>query len=456
MLNKKFINFIVLLLSLLVFVTSSLYAQSDIKGKNTNDVINANETVTNSFIALIDIDGMILPGTSAYFKKSLQNANKDGAKFAVLKLDTPGGLMISAQDIIKEIFDSKIPVIVFVTPSGASATSAGVFITLASDLAVMSKGTSIGAAHPVLGSGQDIKGDMREKIENMTVAVIESIAQERNRNVDWAKEAVKNSKSITATKALKENVIDFIAKDMDDLLSILENKVIKFKGKDFSFKDYVNLPIKEYKKSLQDKILDVLSNPSLAVLLWLGAVAGLALELFHPGAVLPGLIGGICLILALIVQQVIPISVGALLLIIFGFILIGVELYVTSGVFGIFGVVAVVLGSLSLVDLSNMPELTLNKWLILPSAIFLCIMFVMIACFAIKILKRKSRVGINSLIGMIGVVTSDFVGDKNKGTIFLDGASWSAVSSEAIKKGDSVIVVSNKSSLVLEVVKVKK
>ena len=216
------------------------------------------------------------------------------------------------------------------------------------------------------------------------------------------------------------------------------------------------MPIKEYKISLQDKILDVLSNPSLAVLLWLGAIVGLGLELYHPGVVPPGLIGGICLILAMIVNQVIPISVGALLLIIFGFILIGAELYVTSGLFGIFGVVAVVLGSMSLVDLSNFPELQVNNWLILPSAIFLYLLFIAVAFFVVKVMKKKSRVGIKSLIGAIGTVTQDFEGEENKGTIFLDGASWSAVSSETIKKGDSVIVVSNKTNLILEVVKVKK
>ena len=183
---------------------------------------------------------------------------------------------------------------------------------------------------------------------------------------------------------------------------------------------------------------------------------GLGLELYHPGVVLPGLIGGICLILAMIVNQVIPISVGALLLIIFGFILIGAELYVTSGLFGIFGVVAVVLGSMSLVDLSNFPELQVNNWLILPSAIFLYLLFIAVAFFVVKVMKKKSRVGIKSLIGAIGTVTQDFEGEENKGTIFLDGASWSAVSSETIKKGDSVIVVSNKTNLILEVVKVKK
>ena len=440
--------FVVTFSVFLLSINFNSYAKTDDNNTLEND--------KNSYIALINVQGMILPGKASYINKSLNNASQNGAKFAILKLDTPGGLLASTQEIIKKIFDSKIPVIVFVTPSGATATSAGVFITLSGDLAVMSKGTSIGAAHPVMGTGQDVKGDMRKKIENMTIAMIKSIAETRSRNVMWAKDAVKKSISVTATKAQKENVIDFIAKDIPDLLGKLDNKVIKFKDKDFDFKGSVNLPIKEYKISLQDKILDVLSNPSLAVLLWLGAIVGLGLELYHPGVVLPGLIGGICLILAMIVNQVIPISVGALLLIIFGFILIGAELYVTSGLFGIFGVVAVVLGSMSLVDLSNFPELQVNNWLILPSAIFLYLLFIAVAFFVVKVMKKKSRVGIKSLIGAIGTVTQDFEGEENKGTILLDGASWSAVSSETIKKGDSVIVVSNKTNLILEVVKVKK
>lgn len=445
--NINIFKFVVFFVLCVFAINDNLYALPD-NGERKND--------DKAFIALIDMKMMILPGTASYFKKSLEQATSKGAKLAILNLDTPGGLLNSTQEIVQEMFNSKIPVIVFISPDGASATSAGVFITLASDVAVMTKGSSIGAAHPVGSAGQDVKGDMREKVENMAIAMIKSIAETRNKNANWAQDAVKKSISVTASQALKENVIDFLAKDTKDLLKKLSGRTIKFNGQDFVFDDYSELPIKKFEMSLQDKILNILSNPSIAVLLWLGAVTGLALELYHPGAILPGLIGTICLILAMIVNQVIPISVGALMLIIAGFIMIGFELYVTSGLLGIFGVIAVTLGSLSLVDLSKFPELAVNPWIILPSAIFLCLFFILIACLVIRTMGKKSRVGINSLVGCIGSVTSDFVGEDNKGVIFLDGTYWNAVSSEKIKKGDSVIVVSNKNGLLLEVVKVTK
>ncbi|MGI6680402.1 MAG: NfeD family protein [Bdellovibrionota bacterium] len=463
--NLKFLNFIFIFVFFIFSIVCIKEAKA-IFGDNFSDKLGdkfsdkfSDKKDSEPFIAKVDMRTLILPGTASYFSKSLKKATEQGAKAVIVYLDTMGGVLHSAQKIVKEIFDSKIPVVVFITPDGASATSAGVFITLSADVAAMSRGTSIGSAHPVAGSGQDIKGDMREKVENMTVAMIKSIAETRDRNTKWAKEAVQKSVSITASKALEINVIDFIADDTPSLLKTLEGRVIKFKNKDFSFKGFSNLPIKEYEMSMQDKMLNVLSDPSIAVLLWLGAVFGLALELYNPGAIFPGLLGSVCLILAMIVNQVIPISVGALILIIAGFLMIVIETHVSGGLFGIFGVIAITIGSLSLVDLSNFPELSINPWVILPSIIALALFFILVAASFVKAMGRKAKVGFESLIGVIGTITVDFTSAKNssvnKGTVFLDGAYWSAVSSESIKKGDRVIVVGNESNLVLKVVKVE-
>lgn len=422
-----------------------------------NKNLYSNENSQENHIAVIDMNMMILPGTSAYFEKSIKKAVQEGAELVILKLDTPGGVLQSANDIIKNIFDSPVPVVVFVSPQGAVAASAGALITMAGDVAVMSKGTSIGAIHPVDSQGNDIQKDMRKKIEEMTVAISQSIAERRNRNISWAKEAVLKSNSLRAGEAVKNNVIDFIANDVSEVLEKLNGRKISFKNQDYVFKDLSDLEIKNYEISFKDSLLNILSNPTVASLLWIGATLGLLIELYHTGAVFPGVLGAICLVLALIVNQVLPVNIGGLVLIILGFSMIVLEFYVSSIILGVGGVVAVAFGVMTLVDLSSFPELTINYWAILPSAIFCCLLFFIISYVLVKSMKRKEKTGLNSLVGEIGVAGEDF--KNGSGLVFIDGSNWSAVLDKEkertdIKKGDKIKVVSfQKGHLVLIVKK---
>ncbi|RMG43542.1 MAG: nodulation protein NfeD, partial [Candidatus Dadabacteria bacterium] len=376
----------IIVISLFQFVLAEAWA-----GNNKTD---------GPFVAVIDMNMMILPGTQEYLESAIERASQEGAEALVVKLDTPGGMLTSSQEMIQAIFKSPVPVIVYVFPSGASATSAGVFITVAAHIAAMAPGTSIGAAHPVMGNGKDIEGDMRKKAENITVAMVKSVAEQRGRNVDWVEKAVKESSSLTEKEALKKKVIDIVATDLNDLLKQIKGRKVKVNSSEVVLKDLSKLPRKEYKISFKQKTINVLANPNIAALLWLGATTGLSLELYHPGAIVPGVVGVICLILALAVSQIIPISMSGVLLMIVGSLLIGAEMYVTSGVLGLGGIIALVLGSIYLVDGSRAPDLAVAMDFIIPVIIVVVLFMVWVIINGIKTLKRKPETtGIEGMIG---------------------------------------------------------
>ena len=400
-------------------------------------------------VVILPMDMEILPGTSEYLEHSIAQAHASGAKLVVVLLDTPGGMLQTSQDMVKAIFDAPLPVVFYVSPSGGSATSAGVFVTMAAHVAAMAPGTSIGAAHPVMGDGQDIPQDMRTKAENITVAMVKSIAEQRGRNFNWAEKAVKESASLTENEALKEKVIDLVAKDMDDLLKQLKGRKVNISGKSVELGDYSMLPRVQYEISFKGRVINTLANPMVAHILWIGATTGLSLELYNPGAILPGVVGVICLILALAVYQIIPINIGGILLIVVGAILIGLELALPSGILGVAGIISMVLGSIYLVDISTEPGLHVNMVYVVSLATILGSLLFAVVCLAVRSKRRQPVTGMEGIVGRTGKALETV---SSQGRVFVEGEIWKAVAKVGlIEKDTPITVTAVRGGLLLEV-----
>jgi len=351
--------------------------------------------------------------------------------------------------MIQQIFSAPIPVVVYVAPSGATATSAGVFITLAAHVAAMAPGTSIGAAHPVQGDGKDIQGDMRAKAENMTVAMVRALSEQRGRNVGWAEKAVTESSSITEKEALSTAVVDIVAGDLDDLLTQVSGREVKINQRTVVLGDYSKLPRREIAPSFGELALNVLGNPNVAALLWLAASTGLMLELYHPGAILPGVVGVISLILALAVSQIIPLSQSGILLIVLGVLLLGAELFFPSGILAVGGLIALGLGAMYLVDVSLAPGMGVSLQVFLPIAILVAALVLLIVSSLIKSRKTRVTTGREGLVGMNGKALEPVA---ESGAVFVNGEIWKATAkSGLIGKEDQIRVVRVLPGLVLEV-----
>ncbi len=265
-------------------------------------------------VDLIAIDGSINPAVDDFIREGIARAKHNGARALIIQLDTPGGLLTSTRTIVKEMLGAQVPVMVWVGPSGAGAGSAGVFITMAAHVASMAPGTNIGAAHPVAGGGQEVKGVMGEKIENFTASFSESIAQKRGRNTEWAIQAVRKSVAITESEALKKNVIDIVAKDIDDLLKQADGRKVDLDGK-IQVLALKNAKVQRHDMSLKQKVLNILADPNIAYILMMAGLLGLYMEFSHPGVIFPGVAGAICLLLALASFQLLPLNYTGLALI---------------------------------------------------------------------------------------------------------------------------------------------
>lgn len=413
------------------------------------NVGTANESKTTPHIALLSMDMMILPGTGEYLSSSIERAYRSGAQLVVVSFNTPGGMLDTSQEMIQALFQSPLPVVIYVSPTGSSATSAGVFITMASHIAVMAPGTSIGAAHPVQGDGKDIEGDMRKKAENMAIAMVKSITDIRGRNAEWAERSVRESSSVTEKEALKLGVVDFVATDLDDLLHQLKGRKIKLGPGELTLGDYSALPRISYEISLKDKLINVLANPTVIALLWLAATTGLTIELYSPGAILPGVVGVICLVAALSLSRIIPINEGGVLLLIVGGALLVAELFVPSGILGIGGVISIVLGSLYLVDLNEAPGLSVSSGLVITAGAFAGATILFISYKVRKTLKSKITTGSEGLIGQEGRALENFT---TRGKVMVNGEVWSATAEEGVvERGAPVVVVSINDGLLLKV-----
>jgi membrane-bound serine protease (ClpP class) len=394
-------------------------------------------------IYIVKVADAISPGTAEFIKNSIDKAEAEEGACIIIELDTPGGLAESMRLIIQDILGSKVPVVVYVSPRGARAASAGVMITMAADIAAMAPSTNIGAAHPVGAGGKEISGTMSEKVINDMVAHAKSVAEERGRNTEWVEQAIRESVSVTETEALKENIIDLIAKDTDDLIRQLNGRKIKGKGVlklDKAEKVFL-------KPSLRTKILKTISNPNIAYILLMIGFAGLYFELSHPGAIFPGVIGGIALILAFFALQTLPVNYAGILLIILAIVFFIMEMKIASyGLLSVAGIVSLLLGSLMMFKDTG-PDMRLSLKVLLPTIILISGFFVFVAGLVFRAQMAKPRTGTRGLVGEIGMVKKALTPE---GKVFVHGELWNAKAEKAIDEGAKVRVV-NVVNLMLEV-----
>jgi len=394
-------------------------------------------------IYIIEVSDAIGPGVAEFVKDGIETAEKDGAACLIIELDTPGGLAESMRRIIQSILGSKVPVVVFVSPSGARAASAGVMITMAADIAAMAPGTNIGAAHPVGAGGKDISGKMSEKVINDMVAHAKSVAEERGRNAKWVEKAIRESVSLTETEALKDNIIDLIAKDTDDLIQQLNGRKIKEKG--VLKLDKAEKVIVE--PTLRTKILKTISDPNIAYILLMIGLAGLYFELSHPGAIFPGVIGGIALVLAFFAMQTLPVNYAGILLIVLAIIFFIMEMKITSyGLLSVAGIISIFLGSLMMFKGTG-PDLKLSWRVLLPTLILVSGFFVFVAGLVFRAQISKPRTGSKGLVGEIGIVKKALAPE---GKVFVHGELWNARSDKTVEENTKIRVV-NVVNLMLEV-----
>ncbi|GBE03932.1 MAG TPA: nodulation protein NfeD [Nitrospirae bacterium] len=388
-------------------------------------------------IIVISADGVVNPVMSEFISKSIDYAAENNSELVVIKLDTPGGLDTSMRVIVKKIISSEVPVAVFVSPSGARAASAGVFITMSAHIASMSPGTNIGAAHPV-SVGSKMDKDMAEKVVNDSAAYIRSIAEKKNRNSEWAEKAVRESVSITAKEALKLNVIDLVSKDTAALLEAVDGRTVKTAlGERTITTKGVNVLHREM--GMRYRILDIISDPNIAYILMLLGFYGLFFEFTNPGAIFPGVIGAISLILAFYSFQTLPVNYAGLMLILLAIVLFILEIKVTSyGILSIGGLISMFIGSLMLFE-SPLPFFTLSLKVILPGVILTTLFFTLTVFLVIKAYKRKPVTGSEGLIGMEGTTKTDIFKD---GQVSVHGEIWSAWSDEPIGAGEKIVVES--------------
>ncbi|MDE0027983.1 MAG: nodulation protein NfeD [Deltaproteobacteria bacterium] len=397
----------------------------------------AGQGATGSHVNLIVINGGINPAVNDYIRDSIQRAHAGNARALIIQLDTPGGLLSSTRSIVKEMLSAPLPVIVYVAPSGAGAGSAGVFITLAANVAAMAPGTNIGAAHPVAGGGQEVKGVMGEKIENFTASFSETIAQRRGRDTEFAIQAVRRSISITDKEALEKRVIDIIAVDVSDLLKQAHGREVDVAGTKRTL-DFDGVSVLRFEMGLKLKVLNVLADPNIAYLLMMAGILGLYMEFSNPGALFPGIAGGIALLLALASLQVLPINYAGLLLIGLGMCLLVAEAFLPSfGLLGISGVVSLGLGSLLLFDVEG-SDLTVDPGIVLAAVGTLSAAVLVVTFLVVKSQRRRATLGYEGLLGEVGEVRERL---DLKGRVFVHGEVWNAEGAERLEPGDRIEVV---------------
>jgi len=404
-------------------------------------------------IIKITVNAPIHPITSEYIQKSLEKADRENASLIIISLNTPGGLDTSMREIIEKILSTETPVVAFVSPSGARAASAGFFIGVACDLFVMAPGTNTGAAHPVGVSitGQQMDETMADKVTHDAASYIKSIAEKRGRNIKMAEDAVRESLSYTEKEAYEGGLIDLIAKDEQEIIDFFHNKTIqKFDGEervlDLQDEEVVDLPM-----TARQKFLLTISNPNLAYILLMLGLLGLYFEFSNPGAILPGVLGGLCLLVAIFSFQILPINYVGLILILLSIGLFILEIKVQSyGILSVGGILAMVIGSIMLID-APIPELRPSLKFIIPVAIGLSLIFLFLIILAVRVHMRKAVTGKEGLIGKIGVARTEL---NPEGKVFVHGEIWDAEAQQDIPEGTKVKVIEVLENLKIKVTKV--
>jgi membrane-bound serine protease (ClpP class) len=398
-------------------------------------------------VGLIKIDGAIGPATASYIGRAIEVSSSGQDECLIIQMDTPGGLLESTKQIVQKFYASPVPTVVYVSPTGASAGSAGVFITMAADFAAMAPHTSIGAAHPVsigMGGGDEKPDDvMKQKMENYASSFIESIANKRNRNVEWAKSAVVESAAITAEKALELNVIEIIAKDIPDLLKQLDGREVNERKLKTAAAEVVEIPM-----AAREKVFQLLWRPEVMFILMLVAIYGIIGELSNPGAILPGVVGAIALILVLYMSAILPINIA-------GFALIGlaIALFVadvfapTHGVLTVGGIIAFLLGALMLFNRAE-PGFRLSISYIIPGTLITAAFFAFVVGAGLRAQRIPVKVGKETMIGQVVKALSRI--DADSGRVFIEGEYWNAVSDTPVE-AEQLVEVTGIEGLTLKV-----
>jgi membrane-bound serine protease (ClpP class) len=389
------------------------------------------------------ISGVIDPITAQYVDKEIQHAEQDGAQCLVIQLDTPGGSDSAMRDTVQYMLSSPVPIVVYVSPAGARAGSAGVFITLAADIAAMAPGTNIGAAHPVETTGE-ITGTMNEKVTNDAAAYARALAERRGRNADWAEKAVRESISITANEAEASNVVDLVASDLPDLLTKIDRETVPTASGERQLATK-GAEIHQVPMSLPQRILHAIVDPNVAYLLLIIGIIGLVAEFFHPGAILPGVTGAICLILVFVAFGSLPVNWGGVALIALAVVLFILDIKVAGYALSAGGIVAFILGSLMIFSPFGpsspvMPRLTVSWPLVAVMTASIAGFFLFALSAGIRAQRAKVVSGIHALVGATGVATSDL---NPQGTVQVKSELWSAVADGTgiIQKGEPITVV---------------
>ena len=445
--------------ALLLFVTLSLCLFNPVWGDVTTALI-------------IEIDGAISPATSNFIEKGLNHGNENGVELIVIEMDTPGGLDTSMRSIIKNILNSKVPVATYVSPKGSRAASAGTFILYASHIAAMAPATNLGAATPVaiggtapspiesepvepedqeenksepLESTPDSETALAKKRLNDAAAYIRSLADRYGRNAEWAELAVREAATLTAEEALENNVIDYVADDLGELFEQINGHEVETNAGKQTL-NTENVLIERFIKDWRIKFLETLADPNLAYLLMLIGIYGLILEGYNPGSILPGVVGAICLILALFAFQVLAVNYAGLILIALGVVLIVAEAFAPSfGILGFGGLTSFVLGSIMLFD-SGIPGFEVSRLLIGSIASLGGLIILGLVFFLARTLKRPIVSGTEGMLGEQGIALEDF---DTKGDVLVHGERWRAKTSEPVKKGQGIEITAVKNMLVL-------
>jgi len=393
----------------------------------------------SSKVIVLTVDGAMHPASADYIHTGIEEAELIEATCILIKLNTPGGLLKSTRVIVSDFLGSEIPVVVYVSPSGAQAASAGTFVTMAGHIAAMAPGTNIGAAHPVSLQGMQ-DSVMMEKATNDAAAFIRTISEKRNRNIQWAEDAVRKSLSITESEALKENVIDIVAKDVNELLDSIHGMEVET-TKGLIKMNTRDAEVMGIEMNFTQKILSILSDPNLAYILLMFGIYGLFFELYNPGAIFPGVFGGICLILAFYSMHSLPVNYAGLALILFAVILFILEIKVVShGVLTIGGVIALSLGSIMLIDKESFLDvMDISIELIILMVVLTAAFFLFAITFGIKAQRKKVATGSEGMIGAQGVAISSL---RPEGEVNVHGEIWRCESLDGdIQKGSAVSIV---------------
>jgi membrane-bound serine protease (ClpP class) len=438
------IKYFVFFIAIFFLVLSlDIYAAFNINIDNSEP-----DSLAASKVLVLTYDGAINPACADYFSSGIKKAEKEHYQSVIIRLNTPGGLLESTRIIVSSFLKSTVPVIVYVDPPGSRAASAGVFVTIAANIAAMAPGTNIGAAHPVTLQGQQ-DSVMMEKATNDAVAFIKSISEKRNRNIQWAENAVRKSVSITENEALKKNVINLVAKNLKDLLTKIDGMKVQTAQGETTINTR-NALVTYDDMNFVRKLLSLISDPNIAYILFMLGTYGLLFELFNPGSIFPGVIGAICIILAFYALQTLPINYAGLALIIIAIILFILEIKIVShGILTIGGIISLILGSMMLINVDSFMQVITISWEVIAFVVILTILFFLIVIgFGIKAQRLKPKTGSEGLINETGKAITDL---NPAGEIKIHGELWKAeTGGEIISNGSKVIVISV-SNLILKV-----